>query len=56
MFSTTSPVGPVLVDPLTCFECGTVEGEDANLGASEINVSCDGKRTCQGNYCLTSKR
>jgi len=51
-FEEVQPADP---GSLTCFECGTVVGQDTGLGESSTNVSCDGMRTCTGVACLTRK-
>jgi hypothetical protein len=46
---------PASADTLTCFECGTVYGDNVGNGNSSLNITCDGARTCQGTACLTRR-
>uniref|UniRef100_A0A7E4V8W5 SCP domain-containing protein n=1 Tax=Panagrellus redivivus TaxID=6233 RepID=A0A7E4V8W5_PANRE len=40
---------------MTCYECGTVIGENVGSGAAMANITCDGLRTCPGTACLTRR-
>ncbi|KAE9556519.1 hypothetical protein FO519_000213 [Halicephalobus sp. NKZ332] len=48
-------VQPADAGTLTCFECGTVIGQDVGMGTNTIDVPCDGTRTCTGVACLTRR-
>jgi hypothetical protein len=55
--SPSAPINlpPAAADTLTCFECGTVYGDNVGNGNSSRNLTCDGGRTCQGTACLTRR-